>query len=54
MEILLKILWIIMWGATGYFTVRTIQIRRQNKRIVEQLIHTNELLNRVDKTLEKD
>ena len=32
-------LWVLIWGAAGYFIVRTILIRREKKRLQEMMAH---------------
>ena len=34
---ILSILWILIWGAAGYFTVRTIQMRIESKRVARAM-----------------
>lgn len=54
MIIIAFILWTAMWGATGYFTVRAIQNRIENRRIAKRLAEINALCKEVELALEKE
>lgn len=37
--------WIAIWGTAGYLTVRTIQIRREHRRIAEEIARIKDFYN---------
>lgn len=53
MIIVAAIVWVAMWTVTGYFTVRTIQMQIENRRIAKQLIEINKLCDEVERALER-
>ena len=51
MIIIAWILWVAMWGASGYFTVRAIQNHIEYRRAVKRINAYQELLGEVDRAL---
>lgn len=51
MIILAWILWIVMWGAAGYFTVRAIRNVIECRRITKQINYIHALCDEVEKAL---
>lgn len=43
MLIVLVLVWILVWGLAGYFTVRAIQMRAERKRMVKALVEWNNI-----------
>ena len=44
MLIALWILWVLIWGAAGYFIVGGIMVRREKKRLAEAIAMRNDLM----------
>lgn len=54
MIIVAWILWIVMWGTAGYFTVRAILNHIQYRKMVKQLNYIYALCDEVEEALEKE